>query len=816
MTTPPIHILTDEQQRTLYRSLNDHEGKLTTESFHAIERLHFLRTRKLAIEGYNPDMEAPVINKCSFGFIWNRILDQKFILTQKRILHRIVVLTARAVDLFPQAVEMEQVNVRVFLGAYGCAYFPDSVFPTKNELSNDLTVKAKELLKVYDNICRQLSVTEDMSGVRKIANSNLVFQKVLFSYLQAFETWKVPDLKHDTICLTNTINRLADAEAALINGDADEQKMRKILKLQQNSVCLQLCQRAGQHVFDTLNAALVERGMSACQAILFTPPIPVGTVRKKRSLFDIERVQMTQLEMVHEVRINQNYRYDEDGDDGSMNPATKKYKRIIESVFWISLPDDLRLDTPVYKNITTVLDELHDIINHMQASVSNFKGTTKISNVLQINRICDKTKKGALDWNSCVTMIKTVHGILNECQSAFETPTYVVEPQLEQEDVEMMETNIAFENPEWNLLQERMQEAFNQVDTQPEVFRDGLKFLVENAKKNAISASNSNLRLVATKSLNDGIEYEKTQFDLDCTNKKNSLKNVRKFINKAVLTQTTLTTQEPQVEEPGDDEYIRLKKERDDYQRIRLKNLVVEHKYKEVSLVNVLDSAFVSLITQTKHTTVETCPETLLLDTNRIIKIQEAYGRMITICSIIALMQRPPYNHKLSTAWVSSVINEVMRLDIYGDSQLQANNPLIMEIVQKNMNVIAIAPDKITRLSNSFNDGTLFDSRVPTTMRVHLSGILLAGLRGEEYHLFDQDTTTAFYNTLYIKQSLHDNAQSVFRQSIDDIIQYVFQMGLELKIIMVFNLQVHKELYDKLIKDEANALRRNLKNVVYE
>ena len=180
MTTHLIPTFTDEHRQTHYESLNGPDGNLTTKSFHAIQQLQFLRTKKLAMEGYNPDMEAPLINKKTFEFIWARIRDEQFILAHKLILHRIVVLTAQGVDLCPQTVEMEQVNVRVFLSAYGCAYFPEKVFPMEDELARDLTVKAKELLKVYDNICRQLTVTEDKDDVKEIANSNLVFQKVLF------------------------------------------------------------------------------------------------------------------------------------------------------------------------------------------------------------------------------------------------------------------------------------------------------------------------------------------------------------------------------------------------------------------------------------------------------------------------------------------------------------------------------------------------------------------------------------------------------------------------------------------------------------
>ena len=466
-------------------------------------------------------------------------------------------------------------------------------------------------------------------------------------------------MKQITSRLTSAINRIADAEAALVDGDADEQKLRKTLKMRQNAMYFELCQIAGQDVFDTLNAALTERGMSTCQAIQITTPNLVGIVGNKRPLYDIERAQMTQLEMVHEVRINQNYKYDEDGDDGSINPATKKYKRIIQSAFWISLPDDLRLNPPVYKNTITVFKELRDIVNHMQAVVSNFTGTTKISNVLGIDRICDKTNNGAMEWTSCVEIINTVETILNKCHSAFDTPTSVVQPQLEQEDMEVMGTKTPSENPEWNLLQERMQKAFDDVDTQPEVFRDGLKFLMESAKKNAISTSNSNLRLVATKSLHDGITYEKNQFDQDCKSQKLSLKNVRDFVKKAVVNAVNKT------------------------KRILLTNLVNKNEFREVSFVNVIDSAFVSLLTQTAYISTETCPETLLLDIHRIMKMQEAYGKMITICSIGILMQEPPYNHKVSTAWVSSIINELMMLNMYGDSHSTENKILIMGIVQQ-------------------------------------------------------------------------------------------------------------------------------------
>ena len=63
--------------------------------------------------------------------------------------------------------------------------------------------------------------------------------------------------------------------------------------------------------------------------------------------------------------------------------------------------------------------------------------------------------------------------------------------------------------------------------------------------------------------------------------------------------------------------------------------------------------------------------------------MQEAYDRMITICSIGILMQKPLQELKLSPAWVSSIINEVMMLDMYGDSHVPENKILIMEIVQK-------------------------------------------------------------------------------------------------------------------------------------
>ena len=79
-------------------------------------------------------------------------------------------------------------------------------------------------------------------------------------------------------------------------------------------------------------------------------------------------------------------------------------------------------------------------------------------------------------------------------------------------------------------------------------------------------------------------------------------------------------------------------------------------------------------------------------------------------------------------------------------------------------------------------------------MRCRLQGVLLADLQGsQEYHLHNQDTTAAFCKTYMIPKVVYC------------IAQYVFRLGLELKIVIDFNLQVHKELYDKLILEESYA-----------
>jgi hypothetical protein len=109
----------------------------------------------------------------------------------KLILHRVCVLTAEGVHMYPLAREATGVNVRVFVAAFMIAHPASKSFESINTLEAELIEAAREMLLVFDKLCNAIISSKRGSDIKESVEEALSFPRVLHQYMVAFKKWKV-------------------------------------------------------------------------------------------------------------------------------------------------------------------------------------------------------------------------------------------------------------------------------------------------------------------------------------------------------------------------------------------------------------------------------------------------------------------------------------------------------------------------------------------------------------------------------------------------------------------------------------------------
>jgi hypothetical protein len=118
----------------------------------------------------------------------------------------------------------------------------------------------------------------------------------------------------------------------------------------------------------------------------------------------------------------------------------------------------------------------------------------------------------------------------------------------------------------------------------------------------------------------------------------------------------------------------------------------------------------------------------------------------------------------------------------------------MIETVREELtNFSSMDDDTRNVLCDVLSKGVTQERPVPRLMRSRFREVFLLGVRGEEHHLKDPQTTAEVFNELKLPRVAYE------------VGVYVFNMGLKLRKCMTHNALVHAAVYNDLISEEALA-----------
>ena len=83
--------------------------------------------------------------------------------------------------------------------------------------------------------------------------------------------------------------------------------------------------------------------------------------------------------------------------------------------FWLSLIDDLKMDTPCYIRVLRILTEIRDGINDLALS----RHCVEINDVVDLALIKQQISNNAFDWAACTSLLKSIMAIIMKVQVPF-------------------------------------------------------------------------------------------------------------------------------------------------------------------------------------------------------------------------------------------------------------------------------------------------------------------------------------------------------------------------------------------------------------
>jgi hypothetical protein len=203
------------------------------------------RSHKLATDGGKFGMTSAIARDIAFTSLSTRLRDTALIKVMKLILHRVCVLTAEGVKIYPEAQETKNVNVRVFLAAFMITHPSEEVFEDINTLESELIVAARNMLLVFDTLCISITSSKRGSDINEPVKKALSFPVVLHRYLAAFKRWKLPDEAKLTDRIKHAITALHQAEDHLVDGDADTPRLAMEFQAQEARLSKKLMEIVG-------------------------------------------------------------------------------------------------------------------------------------------------------------------------------------------------------------------------------------------------------------------------------------------------------------------------------------------------------------------------------------------------------------------------------------------------------------------------------------------------------------------------------------------------------------------------------------------
>lgn len=294
----------------------------TTKITYAIKMQRY-RTRKLATDAINFGMTCNIAKALPFDDLVSQINDISIIKTTKLNFQRICVLIAAS---NPAQTDLcTHVKIRVFLVAYLIAYRSTDVFQRITKLEVDLQKAAIDMLKVYEDMCTEITQSERGSCLSETVEKYRVFQVVVDTYVTAFDAWRSIDAVILVDRIKHTLSALYEALDHLIDGDTDTPQLRIKFGSEQTRLRSQLLQIAGQAALDSVDELRKSKGLTCTyETIEFASATSSNPVEGG---YTSHPKRMSNELLAHELLLDPQFKLDEHSGE---NPVYKKIRHSFE------------------------------------------------------------------------------------------------------------------------------------------------------------------------------------------------------------------------------------------------------------------------------------------------------------------------------------------------------------------------------------------------------------------------------------------------------------------------------------------------------
>ena len=723
-------------------------------------------------------------------------------LAVRAMIRRVCVLTQQGIEDFPRALQNKTMNVKSFMMAYMVQFFPDKLDIGEHvDGGEELKKDSTNLLKVYGDICDDIMTCKNMGELVIVSTRAKVFHEMLWRYLKSYNEWKVVYQKMQMFKLTSMIHDYVEKRSSLVGNDTKTQDKIGWYRTEEQSLKEKVTKLLGAHALDALNQQLRSRAKSRRDAAINLAakaedgqdngrPHILG--KRPRHLVAPER--MSNADTVHQMLMDTEFV------SNKQDKPDMVHLHAIDTFsenFWGFVQDDLCMSSPVFFRVKRVLRELHASIRSLHVAtgpfVVNYNTTlpfdfihfyvhgdhftlrSLMRTMVHIKRVLQSCftafvtvpcKEGGIKLHGQEVDLKSL--VKEEMEMEIEKP-FKTDPTKKNDPVDKndrMETGFNHDEFEWETANRGMKEFIIGCDDdegETNAFTRALRFLIEDAKK--LRATVSTVRFLLLKPMVEkhGIEYEQSKFKWMA---EGDLTTTRAFIRETVCGQVKeglLTTSD----------------------------LSTNNSVQATPFKNILEETFISVLVERPHATKDTCPETLLLDMQDLIKMQEEFTRQVTIASIIVCMGSRFGEVRIPnpTVLIDNICEALVRMESTFDTFSS-----MIEVVREELDKIPhmVYGDKDTLcvvLAASNNKSR----PIPKLMSARLRGVLSAALQGDNLDMSNNKDVS----TLCEKLKLPRVVLLVVRKT--------FKLGTKFKSIMDLNIKVHADIYNKIIGEECAA-----------
>ena len=319
---------------------------------------------------------------------------------------------------------------------------------------------------------------------------------------------------------------------------------------------------------------------------------------------------MSNEQLAHEVLLDPSFRLQADVDGGDL--STHGVRSVMQIAFWTGVEEDLRRMPPCYGRVLRVLVQVREGV----AAVASPSVKTALAELVDENLIRQQAEKGLYGWKECVALISNI-------------TIYICDTQVPKRKAETEER--------WSALKCEMDAA--DAAAQPGFLCRGLQFLIARANAARADVGNERLMRLASAIQLHGVDYEREKFDAKLRSNALALDQTRAWLRK------TLSNRQDKLKNVEG-------------------NCATTHRH-------ILAVATAQLAAEYNGTK---CPETLLLDSTRLLSLAADFRRLLraatTLLAARRILAEAGCPVRTIDEAVSAATDSLLRLEAQTDSDI--------------------------------------------------------------------------------------------------------------------------------------------------